>query len=104
MLVLSRKLNDEIIINENIVVRVVRIKGNTVRIGIDAPSDVNVMRGELPRREIEFTIDGEDNVEEDSKLSSLPADIKSIEFRSQFPEPMKHNRLAEIANRINGAK
>lgn len=108
MLVLSRKLNDEIIINDNIIVRVVRLKGNTVRIGIEAPADVNVMRGELPRREIEFTIEGEgedeDDVEPKLEQTAPQAEISSIEFRSQFPKPMKRNRLAEIASRINGAK
>lgn len=47
MLVLSRKLNQEIHIGENIVVRVVAIKGNQVRLGIVAPAEVPVLRGEL---------------------------------------------------------
>lgn len=47
MLVLSRKLNQEIRIGENIVVRVIGIKGNQVRLGIVAPSEVPVLREEL---------------------------------------------------------
>ena len=47
MLVLSRKLNEEIRINENIVVRVIGIKGNQVRLGIVAPAEVPVLREEL---------------------------------------------------------
>lgn len=47
MLVLSRKLNQEIRIAENIVVRVIGIKGNQVRLGIVAPSEVAVLREEL---------------------------------------------------------
>ena len=47
MLVLSRKLNQEIRIGENIVVRVIGIKGNQVRLGIVAPVEVPVMREEL---------------------------------------------------------
>ena len=47
MLVLSRKLNEEIRIGENIVVRVIGIKGNQVRLGIVAPTEVPVMREEL---------------------------------------------------------
>ena len=47
MLVLSRKLNQEIRIAENIVVRVIGIKGNQVRLGIVAPSEVPVLREEL---------------------------------------------------------
>jgi carbon storage regulator CsrA len=48
MLVLSRKLNQEIVIGDGIKVRILKIKGNTVRLGIDAPRDVKVIRGELP--------------------------------------------------------
>lgn len=47
MLVLSRKLNQEIRIAENIVVRVIGIKGNQVRLGIVAPAEVPVMREEI---------------------------------------------------------
>ncbi len=47
MLVLSRKLNQEIRIGENIVVRVVGIKGNQVRLGIVAPADVPLVREEI---------------------------------------------------------
>ena len=47
MLVLSRKLNQEIRIAENIVVRVVAIKGNQVRLGIVAPAEVPVLREEI---------------------------------------------------------
>lgn len=47
MLVLSRKLNEKITIGENITITVVRVSGNTIRLGIDAPRDVRVVRGEL---------------------------------------------------------
>ena len=47
MLVLSRKLNQEIRIGENIVVRVIAIKGNQVRLGIVAPTEVPVLREEI---------------------------------------------------------
>jgi len=48
MLVLSRKQNQEIVIGDNIKITVLKIKGNTIRLGIDAPRDVKVVRGELP--------------------------------------------------------
>lgn len=47
MLVLSRKAGETIIIGENIKVTTVEIRGNKVRIGIDAPSDVPVNRCEV---------------------------------------------------------
>src|ERR1051326_1953473 len=47
MLVLSRKKNESIIINDHIVVTVVEIRGDKVRLGIDAPKDVSVHRREV---------------------------------------------------------
>jgi carbon storage regulator len=47
MLVLSRKLNETIIIGEDIRITVVGTGGNHVRLGIEAPGDVKVMREEL---------------------------------------------------------
>lgn len=47
MLVLSRKLNQEILIGDNIVVRVISIKGNQVRLGIVAPPEVAILREEV---------------------------------------------------------
>ena len=51
MLVLSRKPNQSIRIGNNINITVVRIKGNTIQLGIDAPRDVHVVRSELLERE-----------------------------------------------------
>ena len=48
MLVLTRKSHDSIRIGDNIKVTILRIKGNTVRIGVEAPDDVRIVRGELP--------------------------------------------------------
>lgn len=47
MLVLSRKKNESIIINDHITVTVVEIRGDKVRLGIDAPKDVAVHRREV---------------------------------------------------------
>ena len=47
MLVLSRKKNESIIIDENIVVTIVEIRGGKVRLGIEAPRDVTVHRREV---------------------------------------------------------
>ncbi|QDU97033.1 carbon storage regulator [Lignipirellula cremea] len=49
MLVLTRKLKQEIQIGDNIRIVVQQIKGNTVRIGIEAPSEVAIRRGELQK-------------------------------------------------------
>jgi carbon storage regulator len=47
MLVLSRKVGETLVIDGNITVKVVRIQGNRITLGIEAPSEVKVLRGEL---------------------------------------------------------
>jgi carbon storage regulator len=50
MLVLSRKRSERILIGSDICITVVKLEGNQVRLGIDAPSDLPVMRAELLER------------------------------------------------------
>lgn len=47
MLVLSRKVGETIVINENVRVTVLSVRANHVRLGISAPNDVAVFREEL---------------------------------------------------------
>jgi carbon storage regulator CsrA len=47
MLILSRKLNEQIRIGDTIILTVLETKGNKVRIGIEAPPEVSIMRAEL---------------------------------------------------------
>ncbi len=47
MLVLTRKVDDKIMIGDDIELTVVRIDGNRVRIGINAPREMRILRGEL---------------------------------------------------------
>ncbi|MGQ9503758.1 MAG: carbon storage regulator CsrA [Thermogutta sp.] len=47
MLVLSRKKNESIVINDQITIVVVEIRGDKVRLGIEAPKDVPVHRREV---------------------------------------------------------
>lgn len=47
MLVLSRKVNENIVIDGRIVIKVVRTEGNFVKLGIEAPPDVPVHRQEI---------------------------------------------------------
>ena len=47
MLVLSRKSNEQIVINDEIVVTVVEIRGDKVRLGIEAPNDIPIHRQEV---------------------------------------------------------
>jgi carbon storage regulator len=47
MLVLSRKVGERILIGDNISITVVRITGGGVRIGVEAPAEMPVIRQEL---------------------------------------------------------
>ncbi len=51
MLVLTRKTREQIQIGENIVITILKVKGQTVRVGIEAPREVRVLRSELPKDE-----------------------------------------------------
>ena len=50
MLVLARREGESIKIGDNVVIKVTRIAGNQVKIGIDAPKSVNIMREELIKK------------------------------------------------------
>ena len=47
MLVLSRKTSEKLLIGDDIVITIVRIGTNTVRVGIEAPKGVNIVRAEI---------------------------------------------------------
>ena len=49
MLVLSRKPGERIHVGDDITIVITKISGNRVSVGIEAPGDVRIVRGELPR-------------------------------------------------------
>lgn len=73
MLVLSRKVGERIVIGDDITLVVSRISGNRVSIGIEAPSNVKVIRGELKRFRDEFR-----EVESTTTLAPLNLDTDSL--------------------------
>ena len=49
MLVLTRKIGERIVIDDRITVTVLEVQGNRIRLGIEAPKEIPVMREELVR-------------------------------------------------------
>jgi carbon storage regulator len=58
MLVLSRKIGEEVVIGDNIRVKVLNIAGGKVRIGIVAPADVTVDRQEIHEKRLHALHEG----------------------------------------------
>ena len=71
MLVLSRKRNEQIVIAENIVITVVEIRGDKVRLGIEAPKSVPVHR-----KEVHEAIQREKEQETNQASDRNAADVK----------------------------
>lgn len=54
MLVLTRRTNESVLIgDQEVVIRILEIRGNRVRIGIEAPPDVSIRRDEIRQHELE---------------------------------------------------
>jgi carbon storage regulator len=47
MLILSRKVNEKIVIGDDVTISIIEIKGDQIRIGVDAPRSVKVFRQEV---------------------------------------------------------
>jgi carbon storage regulator len=67
MLVLSRKKNESIVINNDITIVVVEIRGDKVRLGVEAPKEVPVHR-----REVYDAIKRSENDHDSREQSTLP--------------------------------
>ena len=51
MLILTRRVDESLVIGDNVTVTLLGVKGNQVRIGVDAPRDVTVHREELAQKQ-----------------------------------------------------
>lgn len=69
MLALTRKVGERIVIGDNIVVTVVSIKGDNIRLAIEAPKEIKIYRGEI------F-----DAIAEENKLAAFPNDLTGLDM------------------------
>ncbi len=72
MLVLTRKLNERIAIGDNVKITVVGIRGNHVRIGIEAPPEVTILRDELRRHNAPGDVEVDAEIAVESTASKTP--------------------------------
>lgn len=107
MLVLTRKQQQQIQVGEGVTITILRIKGGSVRIGIEAPSDVRIIRSELSPHDTEETPEDTTPAELASTLeeTSLEADdegcegYKIVSFRvmGDSPEASSKPKTEEMA-------
>ena len=68
MLALTRKVGERLVIGDDIVVTVVSVKGDSIRITIDAPKEIKVYRGEI-----------HDAIAAENKLAAVPSDLSELD-------------------------
>jgi carbon storage regulator len=78
MLVLSRKEGEKLVIGDNITVVVSRVAGNRVTLGIEAPSDVRIIRGELKAQDKEVR-----RVVTGSRATTMTIEFESLALDKQ---------------------
>jgi carbon storage regulator CsrA len=73
MLVLARKLDESIVIGDDVVVKIISIDKGVVKIGIDAPSNISIVRSELLEdvKELNIAASKETNAKNINMLSQI---------------------------------
>jgi carbon storage regulator len=100
MLILTRRVGENIVIGDEVVITVLGIKGNQVRIGINAPKNVSVHREEIYQR-----IQQEKTVpEEEKKEASVEAAAPSTPATTTTTVSIKKKRESKIDKDKSGNK
>lgn len=73
MLALTRKIGDKIIIDDHIILTIVEIKGESVRVAIEAPKKIKIYRGEIY-----------DAIVKENKMAAVPQDLTEFENINQI--------------------
>ncbi|MGY4856620.1 carbon storage regulator CsrA [Cryobacterium sp. AP23] len=70
MLVLTRKLGEKILIGDDIVITVLDVRGDSIRIGVDAPRGISIQRAEILRAVSEANLEANSAVGEDDEAAA----------------------------------
>ncbi|OGV39913.1 MAG: carbon storage regulator [Lentisphaerae bacterium GWF2_45_14] len=87
MLILTRKSNESIIIGNNILIKVLKVQGNQVHIGIEAPRELSVYRQEIYeqiRKENENAVQA--NISSQDKIKQLEENLNNLKKLFSPPE------------------
>jgi carbon storage regulator len=87
MLVLTRKLMEKLYIGDDVCVTVVRVEGGQVRLGIDAPREIAVVRAELlePRQPAAAEGDTKPGPPAPLSVKTRPGGARGIDIRRRGP-------------------
>lgn len=113
MLVLTRKHQEKIRIGEHITITILKTKGKTVRLGIEAPAEIPVIRGELSfeGQAVEWPAEGEEVEPAPARMLAhvdrvrkhWPADAKSTDGASQVSlQRVSRDQLGKMMPKANG--
>lgn len=78
MLILTRKIEEEIRIGSDVTIKILSISDNQIKIGIDAPSNVMIFRGEVYEKVVQNTINASQSIS-DSKIDLSKYKIKKVQ-------------------------
>lgn len=104
MLVLTRKATQQIQVGENIVITILQVKGNSVRVGIEAPRDIRVLRGELrdeePGRPAPETVIDEEVTIEAAETAMSPGNRVRSASTSSRQAPLDLGRFRDLRQSV----